>query len=609
MTSLVEAGAKRRSEEVPRRHLMTTPGRVPVRPRHVGPGIRAQDSSQVDEDPTSVRSVLKEVGADDAVKARGRKRKLGGIGEHWRPWARPEGRELSVVSIDGHHDCTDCLERLRIPSGAAPEVEQATSRQGPMPLIEVDDQVRRQTAIEGTRVSLLAPEEPPEVHHAAQRPARTRDRTGWHRRASYCRREPAVNSLGVDDDGTHSTYAPPGARSHGPSRRHMHPPSPSSLSAKIGDLAADAGIRSINVLAWRDLDDPEAGGSEAHIDEVMRGWGRAGIAVTMRTSFVPGQPTTASRGGYRVIRRAGRYLVFPRAMASEALRRHGPADAVVEVWNGMPFLTPAWAPTRPRLALLHHLHTNLWPAILDPRAARAGDLIERRLAPLMYRRTPVVTLSPSSRDDLLARTWLRPSQVHVVPPGIGRRFLPAPASRESTPLVVTVGRLVPSKRVDLLVDAIAEIRRRGEPVRLLIVGEGYERDALRAQIDELGLGDSVELCGRLSSEALVAVYQRSWLILSASVAEGWGMSLSEAAACGTPAVATRIPGHLDAVEHGVGGLLVPPEGLADAIHGLLTDPNRLEEMGAAARRRAAQLSWDRSAYDLLRILAGRVEAD
>src|SRR3546814_9657906 len=75
----------------------------------------------------------------------------------------------------------------------------------------------------------------------------------------------------------------------------------------------------INVLAWRDLDDPEAGGSEVHIHEVMRRWSDAGVAVTMRTSFAPGQPAIAGRGGYRVIRRAGRYLVFPRAAArSEA---------------------------------------------------------------------------------------------------------------------------------------------------------------------------------------------------------------------------------------------------------------------------------------------------
>ncbi|HEY9555084.1 MAG TPA: glycosyltransferase family 4 protein, partial [Acidimicrobiales bacterium] len=208
---------------------------------------------------------------------------------------------------------------------------------------------------------------------------------------------------------------------------------------KIGDLAAAAGIRAINVLAWRDLDDPEAGGSEVHIHEVMRRWSDAGVAVTMRTSFAPGQPAIAGRGGYRVIRRAGRYLVFPRAAASEALRRHGPADALVEVWNGVPFLSPLWSPGRPRLTILHHLHTELWSSVLAPRPARVGDLVERRLAPLAYRGTPVATLSESSRRDLLARTWFKHDQIHVVPPGIEPRFVPAPALIEPSPLVVAVG--------------------------------------------------------------------------------------------------------------------------------------------------------------------------
>src|SRR3546814_13603108 len=109
----------------------------------------------------------------------------------------------------------------------------------------------------------------------------------------------------------------------------------------------------------------------------MRRWSDAGVAVTMRTSFAPGQPAIAGRGGYRVIRRAGRYLVFPRAAASEALRRHGPADALVEVWNGVPFPSPLWSPGPPRLTILHHPHHQLWSSRLSPRPARAGHTVHR----------------------------------------------------------------------------------------------------------------------------------------------------------------------------------------------------------------------------------------
>src|SRR5256885_10510930 len=130
-------------------------------------------------------------------------------------------------------------------------------------------------------------------------------------------------------------------------------PSPhASNIAKIGDLAAAAGLRRIHGLSWRDLADVEAGGSEVHAATVARLWAEAGVDVTLRTSYAQGQAPVVTRDGYRVIRRAGRYLVFPRAVGSEVLGRHGPRDALVEIWNGMPFFSPVWG-RGPRVVLLH----------------------------------------------------------------------------------------------------------------------------------------------------------------------------------------------------------------------------------------------------------------
>ena len=98
------------------------------------------------------------------------------------------------------------------------------------------------------------------------------------------------------------------------------------------------------MLAWRDLDDVEAGGSEVHIAEVAKLWAAAGLEVTMRTSWAQGQPTEAMRDGYKVIRRPGRYQVFPRAALAEIPGRTGPRDVLIEIWNGMPFLSPLWNP-------------------------------------------------------------------------------------------------------------------------------------------------------------------------------------------------------------------------------------------------------------------------
>ena len=160
---------------------------------------------------------------------------------------------------------------------------------------------------------------------------------------------------------------------------------PSEIS-KLGDLAAEAGLHRVSMLAWRDLDDPEAGGSEVHASTVASLWAEAGIEVTMRTSFAAGQAQMSWRDGYRVIRKAGRYMVFPRAAFSEMMGWHGGSDALVEIWNGMPFFSPLWA-TGPRVVFLHHVHAEMWKMVLPPKLASVGDTMESRVAPLLYRRT------------------------------------------------------------------------------------------------------------------------------------------------------------------------------------------------------------------------------
>nr|MBA2496015.1 glycosyltransferase family 4 protein [Acidimicrobiia bacterium] len=389
------------------------------------------------------------------------------------------------------------------------------------------------------------------------------------------------------------------------SGRASEPRVGADLAGKLGDLAAGAGIRRVHVLAWRDLDDVEAGGSEVHAHEVLRRWAAAGLEVTLRTSYAQGRPPVVTRDGYRVVRRAGRYLVFPRAVAAELGGRLGPRDAVVEIWNGIPFFSPLWA-GRPRLVLLHHVHAEMWRMVLGadaPLLAGAGEVLERRLAPLAYRRTRVVTLCESSRQEIVGMMGLRPAMVDVVPPGIDPRFSPG-AARDPRPTVVAVGRLVPVKRYDLLIRAAALARRTVPELRLVIVGEGYERPGLDAVVRELGAEDWVTFAGHLDDDALVALYRRAWLVASASAREGWGMSLTEAAACATPAVATRIAGHVDAVVDDRSGLLVDgvPDALGATLARVLGDPDLRRRLSHGALARAGELTWDATATGVLRAL-------
>ena len=377
--------------------------------------------------------------------------------------------------------------------------------------------------------------------------------------------------------------------------------------AKIGDLAAAAGIRRVHMLSWRDLADVEAGGSEVHASEVARFWAEAGLEVTLRTSYAQGQPNKVVRDGYTVVRRAGRYMVFPRAVLTELRGKLGPRDALVEYWNGMPFLSPLWE-RRPKVVVLHHVHAEMWKMVLGdaPTLASIGDFVERRLAPLAYRRTRIVTLSDSSKADILEQLGLRPERIDVVPPGVDPRFTPSTeVPKADRPLVVAVGRLVPVKRYDLLLAACAEARRTVPDLELAIVGDGFERPALDAQVRSLDADSWVRFTGFLREHELVDLYRQAWVVASASAREGWGMSLTEAGACGTPAVATRIPGHADAVRDGVSGVLT--DGTAAALGGglaeVLLDADLRRRLGDGAVARAGELTWSSTAIGIMRALA------
>lgn len=374
--------------------------------------------------------------------------------------------------------------------------------------------------------------------------------------------------------------------------------------AQMADEMISRGVRRVHVLAWRDLDDPDAGGSEVHADQFMRRWAAAGLEVLHRTSAGVGIPAEAVRNGYRVVRRGSRYSVFPRAIARELAdsRRY---DALVEIWNGVPWFSPLWC-RKPRITFLHHVHGPMWDQILPGPFAAFGRMLEARLAPPFYRRTLTVTPSDATRDELL-ELGFRPERTVAVPNGTDEMFQPG-GERAQRPTVACVGRLAHVKRQDELIEAAVTARRRVPDLQLVIVGEGPLRPELEARIARHGASEWVTLAGHLTHQELISLYQRAWLVSSASLAEGWGLTLTEAAACGTPAVATDINGHRSSVVDGVTGVLAPLERLGDTIADVLLDHRRREELGQAALARARTLTWEASATGVLCALHHQVLA-
>jgi glycosyltransferase involved in cell wall biosynthesis len=406
---------------------------------------------------------------------------------------------------------------------------------------------------------------------------------------------------------TDVTAAPPWR--HSPVGRLQHeqlvPSDPESGAAcTLWAIASASGLERVRVVAWRDLEHPEAGGSELHAHRIASLWAAAGIDVEIRTSEVPGGERVVHRAGYRVVRRGGRYGVFARVGIEGLLRRRTTGEALVEIWNGMPFWSPLWS-RAPHVVFLHHVHAEMWRMALPPWVARIGELIERRVAPPLYGSTRVITLSQSSRAEIIDMLGFRPGNVTVIPPGVERRFSPGtPDGCSPFPLVVAVGRLVPVKRFDLLMRALTRAKAREPSLRAVIAGEGYERPRLELLRRSLGATAWISLPGRVRDDEVVDLYRRAWVVASTSQREGWGMTLTEAGACGTPAVASDIVGHRDAVVHGQTGLLADgEEGLAAAITRVLGDHALRARLSAGALAHARRFTWEAAAQETLEVVA------
>ena len=375
--------------------------------------------------------------------------------------------------------------------------------------------------------------------------------------------------------------------------------------AEIAEVAASAGVRRVRVVAWRDLEHPDAGGSEIHLHEILRRWAAAGLEVTLLTGRAPGRPRRVERSGYTVLR-AGSPLGSLVTLPWRARRQ--PADATVEVWHGINFCGPLWM-RGPRVAIAHHVHRPEFGYVLPRPAAWAARHQEGTLSPRLYRGTPLVTLSEPAQAAF-AELGFDPAAITVVPPGVDPRFSPAPAPGggcSATPLVLTVARLWPQKRIDRLIDVMARLRHRHPRAELLVVGDGPCRAALEARA--AATGAVARFAGSVPDARLVELYRSAWVLASASFGEGWGMTITEAGACGTPAVVSINTGHRQAVVDGVTGLLAADEdGLVAGLDRVLNDPVLRGRLGDGARDHARGFDWDRAATTILDVVvadAGR----
>lgn len=341
-------------------------------------------------------------------------------------------------------------------------------------------------------------------------------------------------------------------------------------------------------LAWRDLANPLAGGSEVTIDRLAAGLAERGHDVTL----LCGGPHDADRP-YRVERAGGKYTQYIR-VPIRALRRHRRADLVIDVCNGVPFWSPLWR-RRPTVCLIHHVHRQMWRMWFPAPVARLGWFLESRAMPWVYRHHLFITVSPSTAQELQA-LGVDAARIRLVHNGVDWPATVTPKTSE--PRFMALGRLVPHKRFDLLLRAWERVRPETGGT-LVITGSGPERERLQAMA-----GPGVVFTGQVTEDVKQWLLGQAWLLVHPSALEGWGLVVTEAAAAGTPTLAFNVPGLRDSVVNGTTGVLTDDEdALVEQWIVLASDTSGRHRLGHAARRRAAGFTWAASVEHLLRVAA------
>ncbi len=345
------------------------------------------------------------------------------------------------------------------------------------------------------------------------------------------------------------------------------------------------------------MDAPGRGGNGANIEAQVRRWVAWGHRVTIVTGSYPGAKKVERFGPRLTIHRAGnRATVFPLALGT-VLRGVGrDADVVVEVINGITFLTPLWL-RKPRVAMVHHVHRELFIGEFGLAGHLIYWLAEKLPLSTLYRRTPFVTISNSARDDL-ARDGIPPGHITVEYLGVDVEHY-GRGARAPRPRLIFVGRLKAYKNVEALFDVLDAVPE----AQLDIVGEGDHRPDLEREIGRRGLAGRVVMHGYVDGERKAELYGRAWLNMTASRSEGWSLTVIEAAVCGTPSVALATGGLPESIVDGETGMLAANNhDLVLKARQLIDDNALRERMGDAAERRARTFSWDRSARAYLEVV-------
>jgi glycosyltransferase involved in cell wall biosynthesis len=367
-------------------------------------------------------------------------------------------------------------------------------------------------------------------------------------------------------------------------------------------------------LTWKDHKHPEAGGAEVVARELTKRLLADGHNVTMLTCGYGNAPKREMLDGVEVIRVGSNRYTHPfQAFAYYIRHMRGKYQLLIEEVNAAPYFSVLFERKAKKYLLYHQMEGPVWFYEAKAPLSYIGHYLLEPIATrlLAGTRTPVVTISESTASDLV-RYGFSPDRTHIISEGI--EIDPAleieSLEKFDHPTVLSLGAMRAMKRTADQIKAFEVAKAVIPDLQMKIAGknDGEYGERVMAEIENSPYRDDIEYLGKVSREEKVKLMQKSHVILQTAVHEGWGLTVTEAASQGTPAVVYDVNGLRDSVKHYKTGLVTDPSpsSLAYGIVKILTHPDMYGQMRQAAWEWSKRITFDKSYADFKQAIGAEV---
>ena len=298
-------------------------------------------------------------------------------------------------------------------------------------------------------------------------------------------------------------------------------------------------------LAHRDPLNPKAGGAERTINQVCVRLVAKGHKVILLTGGWKNSKSMENLDGIE-IHRFGKDIA-PHLALPVFLLQHNYDIVVNDLGHAVPWIFSTIL-NKHNIVFFRHLHARSLSGQLNPLIAKVITAIERCYF-IIYHKEVFMTESRTSKNDLL-KIGIKENKIIMNPPGVDINLF-HPFAKTRNPTLVYFGGMRKYKRPQESLFLLKSLLEKIKSVNLFIIGSGPEEPRLRKLTSELKLQDHAIFKGRVSDNELSNIVASSWLNVHTSVTEGWGYSILEASAAGTPTIAYDVPGVRDAVENNI----------------------------------------------------------